>query len=96
MHIKLTWFFSEESRVIVEAPAGYGKTKTLISKIAYLICDKYIKNSKKILILTFSVNAAYKIKKDILINLPIILEEYISSKDQLSNHIFFYKLSWVL
>lgn len=57
---------TNEKRLIIEAPAGYGKTKTMISQIAYIIASKKLNNPKKILALTFSVNAAYKIKKDII------------------------------
>ena len=32
---QLAVIFNPTQRLIVEAPAGYGKTKTLISKIAY-------------------------------------------------------------
>ncbi|MFN3844179.1 MAG: UvrD-helicase domain-containing protein, partial [Rehaibacterium terrae] len=55
-----------EKRLIIEAPAGYGKTKTMTSQIAYILASKKLSNPKKILVLTFSVNAAYKIKRDIL------------------------------
>ncbi len=55
---------SDKIRLIIEAPAGYGKTKTMISQIAYLITSGKLPNPKKILALTFSVNAAYKIRKD--------------------------------
>lgn len=64
--------FDDAKRIIVEAPAGCGKTKTMISKIAYLLVSNKLESTKKILALTFSVNAAYKIKKDVLEQLPII------------------------
>jgi DNA helicase-2/ATP-dependent DNA helicase PcrA len=70
---QLDVIFTNEGRIIVEAPAGYGKTKTMISKIAYLIACEKVPNPKRILALTFSVNAAYKIKKDVAQNLPIML-----------------------
>lgn len=57
---------SDKKRLIVEAPAGYGKTQTMTSKIAYLLITGKVPNPKKILVMTFSVNAAQKIKKDIL------------------------------
>lgn len=68
--------FSDCNRIIVEAPAGSGKTKILISKIAYNIATKKIPQNKKILALTFSVNAAYKIKKDVATNLPELTSNY--------------------
>lgn len=68
--------FSDNSRIIVEAPAGSGKTKILISKIAYNIVTNKIPRNKKILALTFSVNAAYKIKKDVSANLPTLADNY--------------------
>lgn len=67
---QLEAIFSDDPRLIIEAPAGYGKTKTMISKIAYLLGIGTVQYPKKILGLTFSVNAAYKIKKDIAERLP--------------------------
>lgn len=62
--------FSDAKRVIVEAPAGCGKTTTMVSRVAYLISQRAIPINKKILALTFSVNAAYKMKKDVYEKLP--------------------------
>jgi DNA helicase-2/ATP-dependent DNA helicase PcrA len=70
---QLEVIFSNASRVLVEAPAGYGKTNTMVSKIAYMIATKQIPAPKRLLALTFSVNAAYKIKKDISIQVPVLL-----------------------
>lgn len=56
---------SESNRLMVEAPAGYGKTKTMINKIKYLILNNKLPKYKKILCLTFSVNSTNKIIKDI-------------------------------
>lgn len=70
---QLEVIFSDTDRLIVEAPAGYGKTKTMISKIAYILASGKLPKPKKILALTFSVNAAYKIKKDVSEQLPKIL-----------------------
>lgn len=67
---QLEVIFSDAQRLLVEAPAGYGKTKTMISKIAYMLACNELPNPKKILALTFSVNAAYKIKKDVAEQLP--------------------------
>lgn len=79
---------SEANRIIVEAPAGYGKTRTMISKMAYLIASNQIPNSKKILALTFSVNAAYKIKMDISKDLTKIFTQEFKSPPKLRNKIF--------
>lgn len=62
---QLQFIFSNHDKIIVEAPAGSGKTKTLISKIFYLIVSNKIPSNKKILTLTFGLNAAYKIKNDL-------------------------------
>lgn len=55
---QLDIIFSDADRIIVEAPAGCGKTTTLVSKIAYMIATKSFPQNKKVLALTFSVNAA--------------------------------------
>jgi len=70
---QLEVIFSESKRLIVEAPAGCGKTKTMISKVAYLLATGKISHPKKILALTFSVNAAYKIKKELAEYLPSLV-----------------------
>ena len=81
----LAAIFSESSRLIVEAPAGSGKTKILISKIAYNIATNQIPLHKKILALTFSVNAAYKVKKDVANNIPELTENFNSNPSLLNN-----------
>lgn len=45
----------------------------MVSKIAHLISSREILYPKKILALTFSVNAAFKIRKEITEQLPIVL-----------------------
>lgn len=85
---QLEVIFSENNRVVIEAPAGYGKTKTMISRIAYLLASNQVPNPKKILALTFSVNAAYKIKKDVAENLPVILSTVPISPLKIRNKIF--------
>lgn len=70
---QLEVIFSDSPRLIVEAPAGYGKTTTMISRIAYLFASGSIPNPKCVLGLTFSVNAALKIKREVAEKLPILL-----------------------
>ncbi len=70
---QLEVIFSDSPRLIVEAPAGYGKTTTMISRIAYLFASGGIPNPKRILGLTFSVNAALKVKREIAEKLPVLL-----------------------
>jgi len=70
---QLEVIFSGSPRLIVEAPAGYGKTTTMISRIAYLYSTGKIPNPKRILGLTFSVNAALKVKRDVAEKLPSLL-----------------------
>ncbi len=70
---QLNVIFTDAPRVIVEAPAGYGKTTTMISRIAYLYASGRIPNPKKVLGLTFSVNAALKIKRDVAEKLPSLI-----------------------
>lgn len=83
---QLDVIFSDSKRLLVEAPAGCGKTTTMVSRVAYLISQRAIPINKKILALTFSVNAAYKMKKDVYEKLPALrLEE--SSGPQTLNKI---------
>jgi DNA helicase-2/ATP-dependent DNA helicase PcrA len=70
---QLKVIFSECPRILVEAPAGYGKTMTMVSRIAYLYSTRKIPNPKKMLGLTFSVNAALKVKRDVASKLPGLL-----------------------
>lgn len=85
---QLKAIFSDAKRLIVEAPAGYGKTKTMISKIAYILTAGKLPNPKKILALTFSVNVAYKIKKDVSEQLPMLLESGKFSPARINGRIF--------
>ena len=85
---QLEVIFSTEKKIIVEAPAGFGKTQTMISKIAYLIASNQIPFPKRILALTFSVNAAYKIRRDVAENLPIILKSEKISPAAIKNKVF--------
>lgn len=88
---QLNVIFSPDKRLLVEAPAGYGKTHTMVSRIAYLIAIGQIPVPKRLLALTFSVNAAYKIKKDVIKNIPELLDGFdkqinIKEKTYISNY----------
>lgn len=88
---QLDFIFSDSQKIIVEAPAGYGKTDTMVSKIAYMLASQQIPNPKKLLALSFSVNAAYKVKKELYQKVPELLKGTrlnvdISSKIFVSNY----------
>ena len=46
---QLEIIFSSSSRLLVEAPAGYGKTHTMVSRIAYLMAVGRLPSPKKLL-----------------------------------------------
>lgn len=56
---------SQERRLFVEAPAGYGKTTVMVEKLVSDLVSGRIPYPKRALALTFSVNAARKMKNDI-------------------------------
>ena len=67
-------FVESTSRgLVIEAPAGYGKTRSIVSRVAFLLASGMIPWPKRILVMTFSVNAAYKIKRDVTSELPSLL-----------------------
>lgn len=78
---QLDVIFSPQERILVEAPAGYGKTNTMVSKIAYMLATGQIPYPKRLLALTFSVNAAHKIKKDVSQQIPELLQDIGSNID---------------
>lgn len=53
------------NRLIVEAPAGYGKTFTMVSMISYWFAFDKIPKNKFILCLSFSISAANRMKESI-------------------------------
>ena len=85
---QLDIIFSSSPRIMVEAPAGCGKTKTMVSKIAYIIATEQLPKHKKILALTFSVNAAYKMKKDIVEQLPSLGMDTIKSPADINRRMY--------
>lgn len=54
---------SDKKRLIVEAPAGFGKTTTMVSLVNKWIGNNVIENSKKILCLTYTISAANRMKE---------------------------------
>lgn len=80
--------FSRADRLLVEAPAGYGKTKTMVSRLAYLMSSGSLSYPKKALCLTFSVSAAYKIRRDINELLPKYFPDIQMSRRQINSRIF--------
>lgn len=46
---QLDVIFSPEKRILVEAPAGYGKTHTMVSRIAFMIASNQIPSPKRLL-----------------------------------------------
>lgn len=88
---QLQVIFSPHKRILVEAPAGYGKTNTMVSKIAYMLASGQVPYPKRLLALTFSVNAAYKMKKDVNKQIPELLQGvgvdgYVGEKIVVSNY----------
>ena len=88
---QLRFIFSDHKKIIVTAPAGCGKTTAMISKIARELSSKNISSNKKILAMTFSVNAAMKIKdslKELMPKLTENVEQYLSKVDVANYHNF--------
>lgn len=91
----LEFIFSNDRKIIVTAPAGCGKTTAMISKIARELGTGKIPANKKVLAMTFSVNAAMKIKDSLKELLPVLVEnseQYISKVDVANYHNFAMKL----
>lgn len=93
---QLEVIFSEDDRIIVEAPAGFGKTTTMVSRIAFLYASGSIPNPKRVLALTFSVNAALKVKREVAAKLPCMLNQknnpmVLSDKMTITNYHGFFK-----
>jgi len=92
---QLEFIFSDDKKIIVTAPAGCGKTTTMVSKIARELNVGHIPANKKVLAMTFSINAAMKIKDSLKALLPDLIkntEQYISKVDIANYHNFAMKL----
>ncbi len=85
---QLKIIFEEEKSLLIEAPAGYGKTKTMISKLAYILAKGKLPYPKKILALTFSVNAALNIKRGVSNVLKELLKDELKSIGRLNSKFF--------
>ena len=88
---QLSFIFSDNKKIIVTAPAGCGKTTAMVSKIARELSNGSISSNKKVLAMTFSVNAAMKIKdslKKLLPDLVNNVQQYISKVDVANYHNF--------
>lgn len=71
---QLSFIFSDNPRLIVNAPAGCGKTTAMVSKIARELSLGNIESNKKILAMSFSVNASIRIKSDVKELLPSLVD----------------------
>lgn len=71
---QLSFIFSDEPRLIVNAPAGCGKTTAMVSKIARELSFGKIESNKKMLAMSFSVNASIRIKSDVKELLPSLVD----------------------
>lgn len=92
---QLEFIFSDDKKIIVTAPAGCGKTTAMVSKIARELSTGHIPANKKVLAMTFSVNAAMKIKDSLKTLLPDLVEnteKYISKVDIANYHNFAMRL----
>lgn len=85
---QLDFILSTATNIVVTAPAGCGKTTAMISKIAWELEQDHIGVNKKILALTFSVNAAQKIEDSLKVLLPEIVNDTskVLKKVQIANY----------
>ena len=92
---QLNFIFSDDNNIIVTAPAGCGKTTAMVSKIARELSVGHIPSNKKVLAITFSVNAAMKIKDSLKTLLPDLVEnpsQFLSKVDIANYHNFAMKI----
>ena len=71
---QLKVIFSEDKSIVVTAPAGCGKTTTMISKIAWELSSNHVSLNKKILAITYSVAGAMKIRDSLRTLLPELID----------------------
>lgn len=85
---QLKVIFSEDKSIVVTAPAGCGKTTTMISKIAWELTSNHIPLNKKILAITYSVSGAMKIRDSLRTLLPEIVDcsERLLARVDVSNY----------
>ena len=60
---------SDKNPLLVEAPAGYGKTRTLLLKCLYIISQKNSNDYRRTLIVTYTNNGVSRLKNDLNIYL---------------------------
>lgn len=85
---QIDFIFSNDNKIIVTAPAGCGKTTAMVSKIARELSEGRIPSNKKVLAMTFSVNAAMKIKDSLKSLLPELVKnpQQIIKKIDIANY----------
>lgn len=92
---QLDVIFSEDSSIIVTAPAGCGKTTTMVSKIAWELSSGHVCPNKKILAMTYSVAGAMKIRDSLKALLPELVansEHFLNRVDVSNYHQFAIRL----
>lgn len=84
----LKFIFSDEKRIVVTAPAGCGKTTAMVSKLAWELKKNNLPDHKKVLAMSFSINAATKIKDSLNEMLPELVdnEKNLLNKVEISNY----------
>lgn len=80
---QLHFILSNKSHIVVTAPAGCGKTTAMISKVLYELSSENILKNKKVLVLTFSVNATKRIKD----SLKELLPKFVNNSDSFLDRI---------
>ena len=84
---QLEFVESPAGGLVIQAPAGYGKTRSIVSRVAFLLATGLILWPKRILVMTFSVNAAYKIKRDVTAELPTLLQDTATNVSRLRSQV---------